>query len=71
MPRSAKLDKKTAVSVKLPPCLIEWMDRQPESRAVLIEAALANYYKIQECIKPATPPKELGGVKPRWNYPKK
>lgn len=35
---------KVAISVKLPPALIEWMDRREESRAVLIETAIAGYY---------------------------
>lgn len=52
MARPIKEDKKTAISVKLPPWLIEWMDRQPESRAVLIETALSSYFQIPEGLKP-------------------
>lgn len=32
--------KKQAVSIKLPPKLIKWMDAQRESRAILIEKYL-------------------------------
>lgn len=46
MARPTKLDKKQAISLKLPPWLIEWMDRQPENRAVLIETALTSWYQI-------------------------
>lgn len=35
---------KVAISVKLPPALIAWMDGREESRAVLIETAIAGYY---------------------------
>ncbi|MGZ4979633.1 MAG: hypothetical protein ACXV8O_21075 [Methylobacter sp.] len=59
MSRPFKEDKKTAVSIKLPPYLIAWMDRQPESRAVLIETALCSYYQIPEGIKPVQPQKPL------------
>lgn len=37
--RKAKPDKKVAISIKLPPSLIQWMDSQEQSRAVLIESA--------------------------------
>lgn len=46
MARPFKDDKKRAISLKLPPYLLAWMDRQPESRAILIETALIDYYQI-------------------------
>jgi hypothetical protein len=46
MARPKKDDKKIPVPLKLPPYLIQWMDRQPESRAVLIETALIEWFKI-------------------------
>jgi len=39
--------KKEPISVKLPKWLIEWMDDQPESRAVLIEEAICKRHKIK------------------------
>jgi len=54
MARPIKEDKKAAKSIKLPPYLIEWMDRQPESRAVLIETALCSHYQIPEHLRPVT-----------------
>lgn len=39
--------KKEPISMKLPKWLIEWLDEQPESRAVLIEAALKRRHKIK------------------------
>jgi hypothetical protein len=39
--------KKVPVSLKLPRWLIQWMDSQPESRAVLIEEALCNRHKLK------------------------
>lgn len=39
--------KKEPCSVKLPRWLIEWMDSQPESRAVLIEDALKRRHKLK------------------------
>jgi len=43
-----KLDnKKKAISIKLPPELIKWMDRQPEKRPELIETALNKFYNIE------------------------
>lgn len=39
--------KKEPVSIKLPHWLINWMDRQEESRAVLIEFALRYKHKIK------------------------
>ena len=47
MARPKKDDKKKAISLKLPPYLLEWLDRQPESRAVLIETAVINWYQLQ------------------------
>ena len=46
--RPKKSDKKIPINVKLPPSLIEWMDRQPESRAVLIETGLQGFYQIPD-----------------------
>jgi len=48
MGRKANPDKKTQINLKLPPGLIAWLDRQPESRAKLIEIALIGYYQIPE-----------------------
>jgi len=38
---------KVPVSIKLPRWLIEWMDSQPESRAVLIENAIRKQHKLK------------------------
>ena len=38
---------KVPISIKLPRWLIEWLDTQPESRAVLIEDALRRRHKIK------------------------
>jgi hypothetical protein len=46
--RPKKENKKVQINIKLPPELIEWMDRQPEKRPFLIETALKNYYQIPE-----------------------
>jgi len=46
--RPKKEDKKIPVGIKLPPWLNEWMKRQPESKAELIEKALIEYYQIPE-----------------------
>jgi len=43
--RPKKENKKLAISIKLPPELIEWMDGQPESRAKLIENAFKEWKK--------------------------
>lgn len=51
MARPIKADKKLAISLKLPPYLLEWMDRQPENRAVLIETALTSWYQIPDHIQ--------------------
>lgn len=37
---------KVPISIKLPRWMIEWMDKQPASRAVLIEDALQMQHKI-------------------------
>ncbi len=39
--------KKEPISLKLPRWLIEWMDDQPESRAVLIEEAMKRRHKLK------------------------
>lgn len=39
--------KKEPISVKLPKWLLEWMDAQPASRAVLIEEAICKRHKIK------------------------
>ena len=39
--------KKEPINVKLPRWLIEWLDDQPESRAVLIEEALKRRHKLK------------------------
>jgi len=44
--RPIKEDKKTPISVKLPPDIIKWLDEQPESRAVLIEKGIKELQKI-------------------------
>jgi len=49
--RPKKEDKKVQLGVKLPPYLIEWLKRQPESNAELIEKALCEYYQIPEHLK--------------------
>jgi hypothetical protein len=38
--------RKAGVYIKLPPWLIAWMDSQKESRAVLIEKAIRETYKV-------------------------
>lgn len=38
--------KKRPISIKLPGWLVDWMDQQNESRAVLIEQALRRIHKI-------------------------
>lgn len=54
MSRPTKPDKKQAISLKLPPYLLEWMDRQPENRAVLIETALNGWYQIPSHLQEKT-----------------
>lgn len=46
-PRKAPALKKEPVSIKLPLWLIEWLDAQPESRAVQIEDALRWRHKLK------------------------
>ena len=46
-PPAPPMLKKEPISVKLPKWLIEWMDSQPESRAVLIEDAICKRHKIK------------------------
>lgn len=49
--RPKKEDKKAQINVKLPPWLNEWMKKQPESKAVLIETALISYYQIPKGVQ--------------------
>jgi len=51
MPIPTNPDKKTAISIKLPPHLIEWLDRQPESRPELIEKALCEYMTMPKHLR--------------------
>ncbi len=46
-PKKPPLLKKEPINVKLPRWLIEWLDDQPESRAVLIEDALKRRHKLK------------------------
>ncbi len=46
MPALRNIHKKKMISTRLPPYLLHWMDRQQESRAILIETALNSYYQI-------------------------
>ena len=46
-PPAPPMLKKEPISVKLPKWLIEWMDGQHESRAVLIEEALRKVHKLR------------------------
>ena len=39
--------RKEPILVKLPKWLLEWMDAQPESRAVLIEDAICKRHKLK------------------------
>ena len=48
MARPIKEDKKKQINVKLPPYLKDWLSRQPESNAQLIETALRSYYQISD-----------------------
>lgn len=52
MPRPIKLDKKQPITIKLPPYLVDWMDRQNEKRPELIETALLSYYQIPSHLEP-------------------
>ena len=40
-------ERKAGIYVKLPPWLIAWLAKQPESRAVLIEKALVTVHKLK------------------------
>lgn len=51
-PKKAPALKKQPISLKLPKWLLDWMDIQPESRAVLIENSLRETHKI-------TPPTKI------------
>jgi hypothetical protein len=53
--RPKKENKKVQLGIKLPPYLIAWLKRQPESNAELIEKALVEYFQIPEGLKD-TPP---------------
>lgn len=46
-PRATAALLKVPVGLKLPRWLIDWMDTQPESRAVLIEEALCSTHEIK------------------------
>ena len=46
--RPKKDNKKIPIGVKLPPWLNDWMNKQPESKAVLIERAMKDFYKITD-----------------------
>ncbi len=46
-PPAPPMLKKEPISVKLQKWLIEWMDAQPESRAVLIEESICKRHKIK------------------------
>ena len=50
--------KKTAISLKLPKWLIDWLDQQPASRPVTIEDALKKVHGLKS---PKEPP-----VLPEW-----
>ena len=43
-------NKKIPIGVKLPPYLNDWMMGQPESKAILIETAMVNYYGIPDYV---------------------
>ncbi|MCK5616652.1 hypothetical protein KAR91_83095 [Candidatus Pacearchaeota archaeon] len=45
--KSAPNLKKNQISLKLPQWLIEWLDEQPQSRAILIEDALKKKHKLK------------------------
>ena len=48
--------KKEPVSLKLPRWLIEWIDRQPDSRAVLIEDAIIRRHNLKPPAQVPSPP---------------
>lgn len=46
-------ERKRPVNIKLPPRLIAWMDNQTDSRALLIESALAEKHNLcPDCFRP-------------------
>jgi hypothetical protein len=45
--RMSPEEKKKLISLTLPPWLLEWMQTQNESRAALIERAMAAQYNIK------------------------
>jgi hypothetical protein len=46
-------ERKVAINLKLPPNLIAWMDAQEESRATLIETAMAEQNNLcRKCFRP-------------------
>ena len=47
-PKAALNLKKMPISLKLPKWLIEWLDSQNQSRAVLIEKALIKQFNIKK-----------------------
>ena len=59
-PTAPTMLKKEPISLKLPKWLLDWMDAQPESRAVLIEDAICKRHKINPPTaihqSPTTPP---------------
>jgi hypothetical protein len=65
MARPFKEDKKLPIALKLPPYLLEWLDRQPESRAFLIEAALCGWYQIPDSLKPEPQTPAIRNASPR------
>jgi len=54
--RPKKENKKIPIGLKLSPWLNEWMNRQPESKANLIEKALIEYYQIPKHLNPDNNP---------------
>lgn len=59
-PAMEKGEKKKGVFIALPPWLIEWMDNQPESRALLIEKSIKKVYQVEN---PKTEKEELEGLR--------
>lgn len=47
--------KKMPINVALPKRLIDWLDEQEESRAIIIERALINEYDIRFDTYPSDP----------------
>lgn len=46
-PRKDPADKKRPISLKLSPCVMDWLDAQDSPKAQLIEQAIINQYKIK------------------------